>query len=336
MTSSRIVEAADIALALWLSRHALWDQLSISERHQLASWLYGVNGKNIADNNWHLFVVLVNVVLDDLGMPADLTGANHHYERFKSFYLGQGWFRDGHDGEVDYYNAWGMHYPLYWIRVIDSQWDEDFLVKALSEFSSSFKYFFGPHGIPILGRSVCYRGGAPAPLIMASVDGAGGVSSGEARRALDLTWSFLVRHGAVAKGTVTQGYCGADPRVLDYYSGAASCLWSLRSLVAALSLPNDSSFWQAQSELLPVERSDFNLSLAAIGWTVIGDSSTRDVSIRLKSNDGKPAPQILEYSRFRRATDAIFCRSRRPENGAAKYQAETYSSLEPFCGCATR
>ena len=32
------------------------------------------------------------------------------------FYLGDGWFTDGPDGPVDYYNAWGFYYHIGWIH----------------------------------------------------------------------------------------------------------------------------------------------------------------------------------------------------------------------------
>ena len=330
---SRIVEAADIALALWLSRAAVWADFSPAERQQVAGWLYGVNGKQTVDNNWHLFVVQVNVVLQDLGMPADLEEAQRRYARFKSFYAGEGWFRDGPAGHVDYYNAWGMHYPLYWIREISPQWDHEFLVGALAAFAAKYKYFFGPNGIPAMGRSICYRAAAPVPLLMAAQDDTGSVSAGEARRAMDLTWSFLVRNGAVVDGTMTQGYCGAEPRILDSYSGPASCLWSLRSLVAAFSLPSDAALWQTTGEPLPVERGDFSLAIPAIGWHVVGDAAHGDVTILIDANRGNAAVHLQDYPWFRRISDAMLCRSRRPENEAAKYAAESYSSSQPFCGC---
>ena len=67
---------------------------------------------------------------------------------------------------------------------------------ALADFAAKYKYFFGPNGIPAMGRSLCYRAAAPVPLLMAAQDGSSGVSVGEARRARYLTWGFLVRNGA--------------------------------------------------------------------------------------------------------------------------------------------
>jgi hypothetical protein len=330
---SRIVEAADIALAIWLTRPILWDELSEIQRQQLAAWLYGVNGKQTVDNNWHLFVVLVNVILDDLGMPANLNEARRRYDRFKSFHIGGGWFKDGPNGHVDYYNAWGMHYSLYWIRRVAPGWDEKFLLNALAEFSGALKYFVGPTGIPIMGRSVCYRGAVAAPLVMASSDGAAVVSAGEARRALDIIWSFLVRNGGVVRGSVSQGYCSDDPRFLDSYSGPASCLWSLRSLVAAFVIPDNQLFWSESGEPLPVERGDFEFTITSIGWRIVGDHQTGDITLWIDANRGATKPKIEPYALFWRITDGLICRSRRPENSRAKYGAEFYSSSKPFTGC---
>lgn len=86
LDGSRVVEAANVALSLWLSRRAVWDNLQPSQKQQIAGWLLGVNGKTLADNNWHLFVVRTNLILHALGMPADLEEASRRYLRFKSFY----------------------------------------------------------------------------------------------------------------------------------------------------------------------------------------------------------------------------------------------------------
>lgn len=109
----RIVEAADVALSLWLLRDHLWPILSSPEKDRIATWLGSVNGKQIPDNNWHVFPVLVNEVLASLGCESDRSLSLEHYRALRSFYLGNGWFSDGPDGEVDYYNAWGIHYALF-------------------------------------------------------------------------------------------------------------------------------------------------------------------------------------------------------------------------------
>ncbi len=68
----RIVESSDVALGLWLFRDTVWQQFSPSEKTQVCSWLLQVNGKQIYDNNYHLFITFINVALDKLGCPTDL------------------------------------------------------------------------------------------------------------------------------------------------------------------------------------------------------------------------------------------------------------------------
>ena len=329
----RIVEAADIALSLWLTKTQIWPQLSRAERDRVAAWLRGVNEKETADNNWHLFVVLVNLVLRDLGEDHDLAEAQRRYERARSFYRGDGWFSDGPGRQFDYYNAWGFHYTLFWIDQIDPSLDHDFIRTALDAVSVQLKHMVGPHGLPIMGRSVCYRMAAIAPLVMAAATDSTSVSAGEARRALDLVWRYFAGRGAIRDGSISQGYCGDDPRLLDSYSGPASCLWSLRSLVAALYLADSHAFWAGPVGRLPVEERDFILPLAVPGWQLTGDHETLDVVLSKPVPDGRLAPALSPYTLASRVKTQLTGRPYRPANHAAKYDRASYGSRDPFCGC---
>ena len=326
-----IVEAADIALALWLARGPVWDRLDPAQQAQAARWLAQVNGKRIPDNNWHLFVAQVDAVLAALGQPVDGSAMASHYERAKSFYRGNGWFEDGAmpgRPSFDYYNAWGFHYQLQWLARIDPALDARFIDESLAGFAARYRYFFGPQGFPIMGRSACYRMAAPVALVFAQAAHPEVVSPGEARRAVDTTWQYFIRNGALAEGNVTQGYFGTDARIVENYSGPASCLWSLRSLVAAFALPADSAFWTAPPEPLPVERGDFELQLAEPGWVLVGDRRSGAITIRT----GHPGDPPLEPHRLTdRMLTLLTGKPRRPKNHAAKYYRSRYDSARPFC-----
>lgn len=328
----RIVEAADIALALWLARDTVWAELPGTSRQRIVQWLNGVNGKRTADNNWHLFVVLVNVALAGLGEAHDAAEMSTRHEHFKAFYRGDGWFSDGPGAKFDYYNAWGIHYPFNWVRTIDPGWDAAFLGDTSRQFVTGYKHFFGPCGFPIMGRSACYRMAAPAPLVQAQALGDGGVTSGEARRALDLTWRWFIRRGAVANGTCTQGYGRVDPRILDNYSGPASPLWSLRSLTAALALPEAAPFWRTGGERLPVELGDFELRIPATGWRIQGIRGQGDVLLHTGSTLPETATALEPYGLRRRLSGLLRGKPNRPDNTAAKYHRGVYGSRSPFCG----
>jgi hypothetical protein len=120
--------------------------------------------------------------------------------------------------------------------------------------------------------------------------------------------------------------------MLDNYSGPASALWSLRSLVAAFALPADAAFWRAEGEPLPVELGDFRLALPVPGWTLLGTASTGDVTIERKSGYDDVADVLQPYPLWRRGVDRLLRRARRPSNLLAKYEMRRYSSAQPFCG----
>jgi len=102
--STLICEAADIALALWLCRDNVWQEFSPAEKKLIISWLKQVNGKQTADNNWHLFVVLIEIVVLFFD-PEFKSDIKTRYAKVKSFYAGNGCFKDGLNGDVDLYNA---------------------------------------------------------------------------------------------------------------------------------------------------------------------------------------------------------------------------------------
>ncbi|MBN1312546.1 MAG: DUF2264 domain-containing protein [Anaerolineae bacterium] len=326
----RIVEAADVALSVWLLREHLWPQLSGAEKDMLAKWLLSINGKAIPDCNWHLFPVMVNEVLSSLDYPGDSVLSLEHYSRLKSFYQGNGWFSDGPDGPYDYYNAWGIHYSLFWINLISPELDPGFIDSSLNDFVCSYKYFFSTAGIPMTGRSICYRMAAPAPLIAAATKGMDSIRSGMARRALDCVWRYFVKNGAVQRGMITQGYWHEDVSLLDSYSGPGSSLWSTRSLTLAFYNPPHSDFWTAPPETLPVEQSDYSVTIPEIQWEIKGTTLTREVQIVKTNKTGVLRKKTNRSSLLPRLSTSILRLFNRTPDEYACYELRIYSSLHPF------
>jgi len=326
----RIVEAADVALSVWLLREHLWPQLSAAEREKISTWLLSINGKVFADCNWHLFPVMVNEVLAALGCPGDQALSLVHYAKVKSYYRGDGWFSDGPNGPYDYYNAWGFHYALYWINLINPKLDPDFIDSSLNDFVRSYKYFFSTDGIPMLGRSICYRMAAPAPLVAAATKEMDSISPGMARRALDCVWSYFIRKGAVHRGTITQGYWQEDISLLDDYSGPGSSLWATRSLTLAFYNPPHAGFWTAPLEMLPIEQGDYQVSIPEIQWEVRGGELTREVRITKLDKSGifhkKEEPPIA----FHKFLVSVLGLPYRSPSDYAYNELRVYSSLCPF------
>jgi hypothetical protein len=345
----RIIEAADIARVLILQPHLF----SGAERQAILDWLDQANHVRHGGRNILLSLAFLNQAIAHLHDVAQSEPALSHYHAFSAFYAGDGWYSDGPGARFDFYNAWAIHYELFWLRWLKPDFGGPELTERMRAFAQSFAHLISPKGLPILGRSICYRLAAPAPLIAAHLLHAQrgidlGVSSGRAQRSLNAVWRRFIARGALANGNVTQGYCGADLRFLDAYSSQGSCLWSLRSLTLALLAPPDAPFWTEAEHPLPVEAGDFTLALPALDWVVTGDRQTGDIRIHQKGSlVGAPIvyPQIQPYSWPLRLLAWLAppwgdflgpYRLRgpfRPKNTAAKYEAPVYSALAPFCGC---
>ena len=329
--SQLIVEASDVALTIWLLKDSLWLELSPKVKLDLVTWLLQVNKKAIPDNNWHLFITYINLVVRSLGYKSDMAEARLHYERFHQFYRGSGWFSDGPGNQFDYYNSWGIEYQLFWIDKADPSFDHGFISSVLKKFSSELIYLVGPNGIPIMGRSICYRMAVVAPIVLDQMSAQPSLSSGVARRSLRVTWSYFIKNKGVYGGNITQGYCAADRRLVDSYSGPASCLWGLRSLIGALYLPRSNRFWTSPEQPLPVEVSDYSVQFPELGWTVRG---TKPDVIVIERSGGKSESLLKNVNPLISFLDIVTGHAHRPDNHEAKYGLSRYRSDLPFCGCS--
>lgn len=324
----RIVEAADIALALWISKNYIWNNLEKEEKLKIIKWLEQSIHKKIGDNNWNLFPITIAKVLEALGSSnaKDLNYINNLYKTYKvNHYIGNGWYDDPPKG-IDYYNAWSIQYNLFWLDQIDPDFDPDFIRSTHTEFIKFYKFLFSKNGFPIMGRSVCYRLAAPAPIISAALISPEEISPGVALRTLDLTWIHFIKNNALQDGKLTQGYYEDDLRVLDVYSGAGSCLWSLRSLIVAFYIDKSIQLFDAEEQLLPIEKTNFEITNDAIGWTLIGDKAQQKISLKIEKNFGHKPYDLLEYSYINKFKEFVFKRPWRPDNTKALYDNFIYTT----------
>jgi hypothetical protein len=107
----RIVEAADIARVLWLTRDRIWFRL-------------------------------VEAFLKNVGYLEEFDRRN--FDEFKINYLQNGWFRDGQNDHVDYYNAWGISYDIYWIHLFDPFFDHEFVKRVLTDSGALTAHLISP------------------------------------------------------------------------------------------------------------------------------------------------------------------------------------------------
>lgn len=320
--STLICEAADIALALWISKNSIWEALLPTEQAQILDWLIQVLGKETADNNWHLFVLLTEVVVADLA-PSRMTVELDRYQRIKEFYVGDGCFKDGEKGEVDLYNAWAFQYSLFWIHTINPEFDPEFINKVVAEYSDWFQYMFTNNGCPLFGRSLCYRMAMPVPLLAAS--SLGTLSSGIAKQALLKCWEFFIAQGALSKGSPTQGVFEEDLIWLDPYSGPASAFWSTRSLVMYFFLSQKATWQQEPLHILPAELPTVILDKPLAG--ILINAGDGKCEVQFKANQGVFHLNMLKrLSLKEKLKEFIFAVSHRQANNLLKERVKVFDS----------
>lgn len=327
----RICESAFLALSYRLMPDSIWKRFSPTEKKQMVDYILKSNGKIITDNNWNMFPVWINKVAASLGFEHEEEEVQTHFDRIKSFYRGEGWFTDGQPqgkDRFDYYNVFIFHFFLHWLMVFEPEFEGKFIKAAVGRFLETYPYLLTPAGVPFRGRSIPYRMALAAPVIAGCRLDPPLIPPGQARRAFDTLMTHFITRGAIARGTVTQGYYQEDLRWLDVYIGPASSLLSLAGLALALSIPFDEPFWTDPELPLPVEQGDFRLAIPSIDWEILGFQGNREVIIRVGNNNQKQIP-IANYTMLHWLAEKLLRKPFRPQNWATKYDMEYYTSRNP-------
>ncbi len=287
----RIVESADIALAIWMSRERVFNKMTKAEQEQIIAWLAQVDGKGTYTDNWILFTAMTQAIRHHLGFPSPVDDLDNRLMQIDEFYRGDGWYVDGPTDEFELYNAWmfGWHYLLWtWI---DGDRRPDHRQQVLERgrsFIDGFLHFFGANGsYPAWGRSIVYRFAALAPFAVGHFLKIAPDDPGLLRRVSSGDIRYFHDHGFFDPDDhyVRQGYHGNFPPAGEAYISPGSPYWCCHGLFA-LTFDRDDPFWTATESALPVEREDFELVLPSPGFLISGRKDTGQVLL-LNSRSGQ-------------------------------------------------
>jgi hypothetical protein len=253
----RMVEMAAIAFAILINPDEFWP-IDKTVQDQVTAWLLQINNRDIPDNNWLFFRVLVNLALGSRGARFDESLMLVSLSRLEEFYLGDGWYSDGFGGQRDYYISFAFHfYSLVYCKyaVDDDARIARFKSRAAT-FADDFVFYFNEKGSAIpFGRSLTYRfahGAFWAAMAFAGVTGAktrngNPVLSMSAIKHLVLQnlrfWSQ--QHILNGDGTLCIGYCYNQQLLAEEYNSPLSPYWSLKSFLI-LALPSTDTFWTTE------------------------------------------------------------------------------------------
>ena len=252
----RFVEMAAMAYGMIFCSDKLWNPLSDKEKQNLVSWLAQINSHEVCDSNWIFFRVLVNVALKKHNLSefsADIL--ERDLNRIDDFYIADGWYMDGVQGQKDYYIPFAIQfYSLIYASVMENEDKErcqKYKDRALA-FAKTFIYWFADNGEALpYGRSLTYRFAQiaffSACLLAKVYPFSVGVIKGIIVRNFEKWYqSDMFDNSHI----LTVGYKYPNLIMAEHYNAYGSPYWGLKAF-AFLALSDNDEFYKAKAEPLP-------------------------------------------------------------------------------------
>lgn len=243
------VETCALVICLWISRKEIWDTYTRAEKDSIAELLTGFAHANTVPQNWRLFNMLDMAFLHMEGYPVDREIMLDHTQAILNYYVGDGWYRDGH--AFDYYSCWAFN-------VYAPIWNEWYGYENMPEAAARFEEhsnklmetygdFFDRDGFTNMwGRSNIYRNASTSAFDGNMLLKHSTADPGLARRiSSGSLMQFLSREDFLYKGIPTLGFYGQFSPLVQGYSCAESPFW-LGKAFLCLHLPADHPFWTAK------------------------------------------------------------------------------------------
>lgn len=257
-TSQPLCDASYLVESFMRAPEATWGQLDEVTKKRYIEGLKSLRTIRPAYNNWLLFRAMVEVFFMSIGEDVDEYALSVGLQKMSEWYLSDGWYSDGPEYAMDYYNSYVMH-PMM-VEVVEmckkhkfsTPISLDLAVKRMNRFNTILERFISPEGAyPAVGRSVIYRMGAFQTLAMSAWKYGlpKDLTNGSVRSALTCVMKrmFAVDGNFDDKGYLHLGFAGHQPNLANYYSNNGS-LYMTSLVFMPLGLPADHPFWTAPAE----------------------------------------------------------------------------------------
>lgn len=257
-TSQPLCDASYLVGSFMRAPEATWGQLDEVTKKRYIEGLKSLRTIRPAYNNWLLFRAMVEVFFMSIGEDVDEYALSVGLQKMSEWYLSDGWYSDGPEYAMDYYNSYVMH-PMM-VEVVEmckkhkfsTPISLDLAVKRMNRFNTILERFISPEGAyPAVGRSVIYRMGAFQTLAMSAWKYGlpKDLTNGSVRSALTCVMKrmFAVDGNFDDKGYLRLGFAGHQPNLANYYSNNGS-LYMTSLVFMPLGLPADHPFWTAPAE----------------------------------------------------------------------------------------
>ena len=257
-----IVDAAFLAHAILRAPNQLWHALDAADQQNLVARMKETRTRKPFHCNWLLFSAMIESFLrmpgSSLGEGAcsdwDMMRIDYAVRQHFDWYLGDGFFGDGPDFHMDYYNSYVIQPMLIDVlrAVSDADGDWQRLLPKAERYGARYARFLehliAPDGsYPVLGRSSAYRFGCFQMLAQAMLQELPETELRPAQVRCGLT-AVIQRVMAFdnfdAEGFLRIGVCGSQPDMGEGYISTGS-LYLCMAVFLPLGLPETAAFWAA-------------------------------------------------------------------------------------------
>lgn len=254
----KIVELAPLAVFLLLSPEHAWEPLSDKGKENFAAYLYRINEVTVPKTNWLFFRILVNIALKKTGNRYEEEQLQEDLEQIEKCYVGNGFYTDGVNGQIDYYNPFAIHfYSLIYAKFMRDEDKERCarFIERSSEFAKRFICWFDNNGSAVpYGRSMTYRFAMSAFFGALAFCDVQALPWGVIKAVVLKNMRWWMDQPIFARdGILTVGYAYPNLVMSEEYNSPTSPYWALKWFLI-LAIDAEHPFWTAEeSDTLTAE-----------------------------------------------------------------------------------
>lgn len=257
-SSQTLVDAAYLANSFIRAPKTLWEPLDQETKKRYIKEFKGLRSVRPAYNNWILFRAMIEAFFVSIDEEYDAFALDLAIRKMDEWYIGDGWYSDGSEYSLDYYNGYVMHPMMVEIlevlkeKKIWSSVSLDLALRRMQRYNELIERLISPEGsFPAVGRSMTYRMGAFQTLALSSWKYGlpRGMTEGQVRNALTSVMKrmFSIEGNFDKKGFLQLGFVGHQPNLADYYTNTGS-LYMTSLVFLPLGLAPEHFFWTSPAE----------------------------------------------------------------------------------------
>lgn len=228
-----LCDASYLANSFLRAPEALWEPLDDITKKRYIEKFRELKSVRPAYNNWLLFRGMVETFLLFIGEQHDGYAIKTSLQKINEWYLGDGWYSDGPEFSLDYYNSYVMH-PMYVeiLEIVENKKNHspikfDLALRRMQRYNVLLERLISPEGsYPVIGRSLTYRMGAFQTLGLSAwkYELPKSLSYGQVRNALTSVMKrMFAQEDIFGKDDFLQlGFAGHQPGIADYYTNNGS------------------------------------------------------------------------------------------------------------------